>query len=126
MKLRFDKNSVRFRVKKSDLEKLREQNFAEEKIIFPCGEFVYRLAVKKHFKEISAEAKQSSIEVNLPHDIVHEWMKNDNVGIYHTIYFSDSSLDILVEKDFPCKENDSEDKADAFTELAEKNNNKSC
>ena len=126
MKLRFDKNSIRLRVKKSDLEKLHEKKVTEEKINFPDGEFVYILSVSHHSKEISAAIKQSSVEVTLPHEVAHEWMNNDEVGIYHTIVFGNNSLEVIIEKDFPCKHDKTEDKTDAFIELAKRNEGKGC
>ena len=126
MKLRFDKNSIRLRVKKSDLEKLHQEKFLEEKIYFPDGEFAYRLAIASHLTEISATGTSSCIAVRIPNTIAYEWIGNDEVGVYHTIHFGDRSLDIIIEKDFPCKDNKTEDKSDAFTELAERNDEKHC
>ncbi|MFI5134673.1 MAG: DUF7009 family protein [Chitinophagales bacterium] len=126
MKLRLDKNSIRLRVKKSDLEKLREENFAEEKINFPNEEFGYRLSVSDHAKEISVKATPSFVEVIVPSSNAHAWLNNDAVGIYHTIHFSNRTLDIIIEKDFPCTADKTEDKSDAFTELAELNDAKRC
>src|SRR5580765_2428547 len=99
MKLRFDKNSIRLRLKKSDIKKLLDQNLVEEKIHFPNGEFSYHLSVSNQVKEISATAKTSSIEVMIP-SVALPWTTNEEVGLYHTIHLSNHTLDIAIEKDF--------------------------
>ena len=67
---------------------------------------------------MQAEFLQNAIQVTLPLSIAMPWMDSDQVGIEHTL---DSGLNILIEKDFPCKTRDDEDKSDTFQELVEKN-----
>ena len=126
MKLRFDKNSIRLRVKKSDLEILKERHLLEETIHFPNGELSFILSVSEENKEITATLQHSTITVMLPSGIAIPWMQNDEVGIYHTSSFNDNILYIIVEKDFPCKDRSTDENQDTFTELAEKDNAKSC
>ena len=126
MKLRFDQNSLRLRVKKSDLEKLRVQNFIEETVHFPNGEFGFHLSISDQVMEVIAAMKPSSIQVSIPSSIALQWISNDEVGIYHTIQFGKHSLDIIIEKDFPCKDRPEEDQSDSFTILSERNKSKQC
>ena len=120
MKLRFDKNSLRLRVKRSDLEKLREHHFILETIDFPNGAFEYKLTISDHIDEISAWLQGQSIEVNIPSGIAASWMNSDETGIYHSLPLGmNSGMEIIIEKDFPCKDRPDEDKSDYFTELAE-------
>jgi hypothetical protein len=104
MKLRLDKHSLRLRVKKSDLQLLREQNSVSEIIPFPGGAFEYRLETCESLNEITAKISERSIAVTVPATIATSWMDNDEVGIYHTLAIgTESFLDIIIEKDFPCK-----------------------
>ena len=116
MKLRFDKNSLRLRVKKSDIEKLREKNSIHEVIAFPNGSFVYKLLLSDDLTEMAARIQDQSIEVIIPAELALAWMNNDETGLYRTALFNNQQLDIIVEKDFPCKNRPEEDSSDSFSE----------
>ena len=127
MKLRFDKNSLRLRIKKSELEMLRIKTAIHETVLFPNGHFAYDLSVRSDTYEVIANLNEKSIEVILPSRLANEWMNSEEVGIYHTISFGkDRSLDIVVEKDFPCKDRPTEDNSDTFKELVEKKSDVVC
>lgn len=116
MKLRFDRNSLRLRLKKSDLEKLRNENVITEIIPFPKGTFAYSLWIEKDQQEVSVMVEERSVKVMLPNGIALTWMNNNEVGIYHTMQVDENNnLDIIIEKDFPCKEAREEDPRDFFT-----------
>ena len=121
MKLRFDKNSLRLRVKKSDIAKLRSESMVEETICFPGATFRYRLILSGEETQITSTVDQHTIEVIVPHSIALSWMDTEEVGIYCTVNAGvNNSLSITIEKDFPCKEQPGEDVSDTFTELASK------
>jgi hypothetical protein len=127
MKLRFDKNSVRLRVKKSDLQMLREKKSIFETVHFPGSSFDYQLSISDSSSEVSACMKGQSIEVTLPSGIAMTWINNDETGIYHTVNFGNNhSLGIIIEKDFPCKGQPEADQSDSFNELSERNKSKLC
>lgn len=54
MKLRFDQQSVRFRLKKSDVDVLADKGAVEETIHFPQQILTYRLEINKVVQSISA------------------------------------------------------------------------
>lgn len=127
MKLRFDKNSLRLRVKKSDLQLLSEKNSIHETVHFPDSSFDYLLSISDHSNEVTARMKGQSIEVTIPSSLAMSWINNDETGIYQTITFGNNhSLDIIIEKDFPCKDQPGEDQSDSFTELSDRNKSKQC
>ena len=127
MKLRFDKHSLRLRVKKSDLEMLRKRNSIHETVHFPDGSFDYSLSISDHSTEVTASMQEQSIQVIIPSNIAVDWMDNDETGIYQIITFGgNNSLDIIIEKDFPCKDQPEESQSDSFIELSEKNRSKRC
>lgn len=116
MKLRFDKNSLRLRLKKSDMEKLRRDNSITETIPFPNGIFSYSLTIAPEQPAVSAVVEDQSIKVFLPSATALHWMNSNEVGIYHAIPINiNNQLDLLIEKDFPCKEIKEEDQQDYFT-----------
>ena len=127
MKLRLDKNSIRLRVKKSDLEILREKSSVQQTIAFPNHTFHYVLSVSENEKTVMATMNEQTIEVIIPTAEAAAWMSNDETGIYYTLAFgSNQSLDIIIEKDFPCKDKSTIENADTFVELAEKNQFNEC
>ena len=120
MKLRFDHQSIRLRVRKSDLEQLSKAGLVEETVHFPHGSLVYRLQVSEAAEAVSANIQANTITVSLPTHQAHVWINSEEVGVYTSLALSGEAplLQILVEKDFPCKHGTKEDNADAFGELS--------
>ncbi len=124
MKLRIEGNSIRLRVKKSDLEKLKSDGMIGETVAFSDNlYFYYKLKTTQHLQKINGEFLQNSIQVTIPLSMAHEWIDTEQVGLEHTL---DSGLKILIEKDFPCKTRDDEDKNDLFQDLVETGNPPVC
>lgn len=119
MKLRIEKNSIRIRVKKSDLEKLKKHGLIRESVAFLKGfHFHYELKIDEKIKTIEASFSSATITVSIPLSMANSWIDTEQVGVENT---SENGLFILIEKDFPCKTRLDEDKNDFFQELIEKN-----
>ena len=120
MKLRFENNSIRFRIRKSELQHMKQHGFVKDEIAFPNAVFTYELRVTD-IPEITPELSNNKVIIHLPLIKANHWIETDEVGIYHLINIhKDKALDIIIEKDFPCKDRPNEDKSDTFTELVEK------
>jgi hypothetical protein len=121
MKLRFEKNALRFRLRKSDVEQLKHQGFIKESVIFPSSIFSFELHVSDDVNDPTADLSNNTLIVNIPVGIATEWINTDEVGMYHLMHVNENAtLDILIEKDFPCKDHPEEVRNDTFIELAEK------
>jgi hypothetical protein len=119
MRLRFEKNSLRFRLRKSEVEQLTHQGFVKEAIAFPGSTFIYELHVSDDVIDPAAQLNNNLVIVNIPVGIATEWINTDEVGIYHVMHVNENeTLDITIEKDFPCKSDSEEDKKDTFEELS--------
>ncbi|MEO1213844.1 MAG: hypothetical protein AAFY45_09980 [Bacteroidota bacterium] len=121
MKLRCTHNSVRIRLKKSDLATLAEKGRVEEVIHFsPKSRLVFELIVGKNYNDVKGEFINGRLSVILPEEQATSWMGSNSVGIetYQDLKGEDK-LHILIEKDFPCNDREDEDKSDTFWELAE-------
>jgi hypothetical protein len=119
MKLRFEKNSLRYRLRKSEVEQLTHKGFVKESVAFPGSIFIYELHVCDDVNDPTAQFSDNILRVNIPVGIATEWINTDEVGIYHLLHVNGTeTLDITIEKDFPCKDHPEEDKSDTFTELA--------
>ena len=120
MKLRFEKNSVRYRIRKTELAQLKQDGFVQETVAFENAEFTYALRIET-VDELYAEFLNNTVTIHIPYDIAKTFINTDEVGIYKSVHLSESqTLDIIVEKDFPCKDRPEEDRSDTFSELAEK------
>ena len=119
MKLRFEKNTVRFRLRRSDIAQLNENGFVNETVEFPESTFTYQLSISNGDK-LNVQYKGQSLIITIPTDTTQNWINSDEVGIYQTLQLNNNhTLDIIIEKDFPCKNMHDGNKSDTFTELAE-------
>ena len=127
MKLRFEKNSLRLRVRKSDVAELKQQGFITESVEMPGNVLTYELRILD-IAAPQALFKDNAVVATIPRNIAAEWLNTDEVGIYHMISMDNNrTLELVIEKDFPCKDRPEEDKSDTFTELAnEQGSNETC
>jgi len=121
VKLRCTTNSIRIRLVKSDLEKLKSTLQINDQITFPNGEsLIYSLAINNH-NSIVSNVDNNHIEVSIPNTIANDWINSDKVSIENFLPLPDGKeLHILIEKDFPCKDREEENKEDTFWELSDK------
>jgi hypothetical protein len=115
MKLRLEGNSIRLRVRKSDLSQLTTSGWLTETLVFPNNNvFKYQLKTEENAATINAQMSAGALTVSIPLSIATLWAASETVSLEHTL---DSGLYILIEKDFPCKDRANEDKNDTFFEL---------
>lgn len=117
MKVRFTDNSVRIRVRKSDMEQLRTDGQTATVLhLMPHLSFLLRVG---ETSQPTAEMTGTSLTITLPKAAAQEWMDSEQVGITHQQTQPDGSkIELLIEKDFPCAHRPHEDKADTFEELS--------
>ena len=118
MKLRLEFNSIRFRLKRSEVEQLARTGRVEEKIISGSGDdktFGYVLESADSVSSPSATLKPNSIIVQVPPEAVMRWASSDQIGIESEQPVDhQTSLRILIEKDFACIDGTDEQNADTF------------
>jgi hypothetical protein len=121
MKLRITTNSIRLRVRKSDLQALETAGAVYGQVDFPLGEsFHYSLALGE-VASLQARWADGMLVVELPAAAGRAWMNSEQVGLAHHLPLpAGGSLELLVEKDFPCKDRE-EDITDTFFELDQGN-----
>ena len=120
MKLRTVSNSIRLRLRKSEVEKFQQTGSIEEQVSFPGSQtLTYCLRMNKDSDAIGATFENGSIEIHIPELTADEWMKTDQVSMESFLTLQENDkLHILIEKDFPCKDRPDEDKSDTFIELS--------
>jgi len=106
MKLRIQKNSIRFRLTQSEVATLAAEGTLEESVqLTPAVSdlFTYVLEKSSRCREVRAWRSDCKIGVTLPDDLVRAWANTDQVGIEQTQAVREGvALRIAVEKDFRC------------------------
>lgn len=115
MKIRCQANSLRFRLRKSDVETLSREGRLREEIAFGLSFELYTATIPK----MAASLANGLLRVGLPIGTAEAWMTSDMVAIEGELSSGKAhNLHVLIEKDFPCEHRPDEDKQDTFEELA--------
>ncbi len=127
MKLRTTNNSIRIRIRKSELLQLRKDGKVEERINFGNEVvFSFALVIDEETEVLNGSLVGHSLIIRIPNTIGIKWIDSNEVGIESVSKVSETEeLHILVEKDFPCLDRPNEDKSDTFWELVPENE-KTC
>jgi len=104
MKLRTTSNSIRIRIRKSEITELREKHIIEESVRFPTGViFKFALTISKETNEVNATLNDNYLLLSIPEKEAVEWIDSNTVGIEtHLNLPNQEQLHLLIEKDFPC------------------------
>jgi len=116
MKLRFQFNSIRLRLKRSEVDQLARAGRVEEKIILGQGAtFVYVLETSASVTSPQSFLTANGLVVQVPPELVARWANSDQVGIRgRQTTGSEIPLQVLIEKDFACLDRTGEENFDTF------------
>ena len=118
MKLRLQFNSIRFRLKRSEVEQFSRTGRVEEKISLETGAngtFRYILESTGAISTPRAVLTPRAVIVQVPPDTVKKWASTDQISIEgEQAVHNQTSLRILIEKDFACIDGTDEQNADTF------------
>jgi hypothetical protein len=109
MKLRLKgspQNTLRLRLLRPEMERLATGDALEETMNFGPGAantFTYTLSSNVSAETIHVRRHASGLNIIVPQERVLLWAREDQIGIYETIGFSDGrTLELVLEKDFAC------------------------
>jgi hypothetical protein len=114
MKIRIKGNSVRLRLTRSEITAFGTQALIEEKTVIGNNIFLYQL---KSFEEndMKAEFDNNTLSVLMPKEWKEEWIHTERVGFEANMPLPNGeSLYLLVEKDFVCLDQTTEDQSDNY------------
>lgn len=119
MKLRIKGNSIRLRLTQDEVACFGRQGAVRDSISFdPSGRdaLIYSLEICSSCLAPEADFSGNNIRVKVPEKIAREWVGTGLVGFDNRAQPSgNTSLDILVEKDFQClHKRPNEDESDNF------------
>ena len=110
MKLRMNEDSVRLRLRRSEVDQFRKTGSVSAAMRFPNGRaLTYRLAASG-IGEITVSFVEDVLEVLVPAGEGEVWSGGNAVGMYG----SSCGIEILVEKDFRRTSMPSPDDADRY------------
>ncbi len=122
MKLRIKGNSLRYRLSKSEVNKIATVGYLEEQTSFGENKFTYALQRVNDGVELSATLDQNKITMLVPAPFLKDWPENEIVGFNASMPITGSdSLYLLLEKDFVCLDETLEDQTDNYA-----NPNQTC
>ncbi|MEO6358353.1 MAG: hypothetical protein ABIU77_09760 [Ferruginibacter sp.] len=125
MKIRISGNSLRFRLKQTEVKRFRDEGEIKEEILFgmlPADQlaFVLKAGLSDYFTIIW---ESNTVCVEVPESVWTEWSSTDLVGFEKDITTGKGhTIRVLVEKDFVCLDGGTAvDNQDAYPNL-----NKTC
>jgi len=120
MKIRIQNNSIRLRLSQTEVKNFGIEGACMGKTEFAnANTLVYRLTKAA---ELNAIITNNVITIVLPEAEVKSWLTTDQVSIQGNITLENEDiLSILVEKDFKCLTERSEDESDLFPNPNEEN-----
>lgn len=116
MKLRILGNSIRLRLTQTEVRKLGEgQTISETTQFGPNNYLEYKLR-GVDIADIQAHFQNGEITIELPKNISNPWAKGTEISLRKNIEIEgETTLSVLVEKDFKCKtDRVEEDEEDMF------------
>jgi len=118
MKLRISGNSIRLRVRRSEVAKLIAGERIVETVHLGGGEqgaLTYALGTEPDAAGVQLRYEGREILVLLPKDEARAWAGTEQVGIYAAVDVGASGkLDVIVEKDFACLDLSDAENEDTF------------
>lgn len=120
MKLRCTTDSVRIRIRRSELDTFNAEGKVGDTVLFPGGQMLQFSLEKAPVDQLRADFTDGHIRVMLPEASAKKWGTSEQIGIEKRLAIAGQNreLHLLIEKDFPCLHRTNEDKSDTFTELA--------
>lgn len=122
MKIRIKGDSVRLRLTQTDIRHLGQKGYVQEQTHFGNSIFSYCLRRSNEVADLSADFADNTITVFIPDNFAKTLVDTDRVGFdTKQPLQNNTTLFILVEKDFQCLDHTLEDQSDMYL-----NPNKTC
>jgi len=110
MKLRLDENSVRIRLRRSEVERFAQSPSIEAATVFPNGRKLTFMLSKKPAGPLAVTFEGDRIAVAIAQADADAWTGSEQVGLYGR----EGGLEIMIEKDFRRTSMPSPDDADRY------------
>ena len=102
MKLRIRGESIRLRLKRSEVDAIASGESLTEDTHFPGATFRCHLEIADNGRFVAA-LSNNTMTISLPADAVASWASTDEVSLFSELNTGGTNaLSLLVEKDFEC------------------------
>lgn len=102
MKIRFRKNTIRFRLDQVDIENLNKKGSCEDQISIPPNNILFAIHISED-SNLKIIFDPYCLKLEVPSAIIAPMLEGNQVGFECQIPGTgDSILNILVERDFKC------------------------
>lgn len=114
MKIRIKGNTIRFRLTKTEVDRLCKEGYIEE--ITDFGDYTFCYAVlKKAIPNMEATFSENKLTLAISEDKAANWDTNQLVGFEDVMPVDNNkTLQLLLEKDFVCLDERLEDQSDNY------------
>jgi hypothetical protein len=111
MKLGYNNNSLRFRLRRSEIEELLQKGLVEEQIRFTSDRyFCYVIRLDSNATSVIAQHDPYFLDIRIPRELGLTWCQSEMVSIeVDQVIDSSQSLHLLIEKDLPYSTRPDED-----------------
>jgi len=115
MKIRIKGNTIRFRLTRSEVEAVATIGHLSEETVFAETSFRYAVRATKGLDGLNADFKEGAITLYMPVASAQEWWTTERVGFEHQLVLDNgNTLYLLIEKDFVCMDESTEDQSDNY------------
>jgi hypothetical protein len=117
MKIRLQFNSVRLRLKRSEVEQFARTGRVEEKLTFGegAGNSLFYILETADVPAPQARLTANGVIVQVPLDAAASWAAGSDVGMEGTQAVGEKGcLHVLIEKDFACLDRTDDQNIDTF------------
>ena len=116
MKLRIQGNSLRLRLSQSEVAQFSKTGFVEDSTQFAPGvRFAYTIETSSNLPAPQATYQDHWLRVQVPASLASEWYTTDEVAITaQQSVEPDTTLSLLIEKDYQCLHGGEKRDPDAF------------
>lgn len=103
MKLRFEPNTVKFRLTSTEINFLQQNKSLKQEIFLPGNEsFSYQILEVGENCELTLEILKNSITATISSQSLNDWITSGQVGISKEFYVKDDvKFTLVIEKDLP-------------------------
>ena len=105
MKLRFEPETLKFRLSAQEILTLQDSQSIEEEISLTQNKkIVYKVEKSEGSGDLSISLINNTIVSYIPTDTLNNWIAEDKVGVSQDFYFENNKkLTLVIEKDLPRK-----------------------
>ncbi len=117
MKVRISGNSIRFRLKQSEVQRFAEEGKLSEVTEFgvePEDALTFTLSVTES-GDFKLKSATNTVTIEVPQTLASKWTQTALVGLEERVHTGKGRIiKILIEKDFKCLDGSDEENEDSF------------